>query len=124
MPKISAGRAAAILFFLIVVIGAGLSLQRMAEDIFAEKYFNQPQELYQEIIFLSSYILIILLALRYGYYLAIDRVNWQTIRDDFLYLLNRRYFSKTQWVLNVLLFWLTLAGFVLSLALSTMKGNL
>jgi len=124
MPKISVGRATAILFFLIVLIGAGLSLQRMAEDIFAEKYFNQPQELYQEIIFLSSYILIILLALRYGYYLAIDRVNWQTIKDDFLYLLNKRHFSKTQWVLNVLLFWLTLAGFVLCLAFSTMKGNL
>ncbi len=73
---------------------------------------------------IPDYLLIILFLLRYGYYLAIDKVNWAIVKDDFLFLLNKRYFTKTQWMLNVLLFWLALAGFIYSLAISTMKGAL
>ena len=124
MTKISIGRVSAILSFLVLLAGAGFCLQRLAEDISTGKYFSQPQELRYEIAFLASYLFIIIIVVRYGYYLAINRVNWGTIKDDFLYLLNKKYFTKTQWVLNVLLFWLALIGFVCSLAISAMKGNL
>lgn len=124
MPKVSINRITAILFFLLLLVGAVFCLQRLAGDIAEGRYFTGMEEVRYEIIFLTSYILIILLLLRYGYYLAINRVNWKNIKDDFLYLLNKKYFSKTQWMLNVLLFWLALAGFVCSLAISAMKGNL
>lgn len=124
MAKISIRRSSAILFFLLLVVGAVFCLQRLSEDISAGKYFTQHQEFYQEVVLLGSYILIILFLLRYGFYLAINRVDWTTIREDFLYLLNKKYFSKIQWLFNVLLFWLSLVGFIYSLAISAMKGNL
>ena len=124
MAKISIGRFTAVLIFLLFLVGAAFCLQRIAEDIFIGKYFSRPQEFRHEIIFLTSYILIILFLLRYGYYLAIDRVNWRVVKDDFLYLLNRKHFSKFPWLLNVLLFWLALVGFIYSLAISAMKGSL
>jgi hypothetical protein len=124
MPKISFGRLAAIVFFLSLVAAAAFSLQRVGEDISAGKYFAQPRDFHYEVAFLASYFFIILLVLRYGYYLAINRVQWKTLKDDFLYLLNRKYFTKTQWVINVSLFWLALIGFIYSLAISTMKGAL
>ncbi|UCB57220.1 MAG: hypothetical protein JSV30_01115 [Candidatus Omnitrophota bacterium] len=120
----SVGRIMAILFFLSLIVGGVFCLQRLAEDITAGKYFSNPEDLRYEIIFLTSYIFIILFVLRYGYYLAIGRVNWKTAKDDFIYLLNKKHFSKTQWLLNMLLFWLSLIGFVYSMAISVMKGNL
>ncbi|MBL7091965.1 MAG: hypothetical protein ISS24_01000 [Candidatus Omnitrophica bacterium] len=124
MARISIGRASAILSFLALLAGAGFCLQRLAEDISIGKYFSRPEELHYEIAFLASYLFIIIIVLRYGYYLAVNRVSWETIKGDFLYLLNRKHFTKTQWILNVLLFWLALAGFIYSLVISTMKGNL
>ncbi len=124
MVKISIGRLSAILFFLALFVGAVFCLQKLEEDISAGKYFSHPEELRYEIISLTSYVLIILFVLRYGYYLAVNRVNWGIVKDDFAYLLNKRYFSKIQWALNVLLFWLALIGFIYSLAISAMKGNL
>ena len=124
MAKISIGRITAIFFFLLLVAGAVFCLQRLGEDISAGKYFRYPDELRYEIVFLTSYVLIILLVLRYGYYLAVNRVDWNIIKNDFLYLLNKKYFSKAQWILNVLLFWLALIGFIYSLAISAMKGSL
>ncbi len=121
MLKISIGRLSAILLFLALVIGAVFCLQKLGEDISTEKYFSHPQEFRHKIVFFGSYILIILFVLRYGYYLAINRVNWGIVKDDFIYLLNKRYFSKTQWVLNVLLFWLALIGFIYSLTISAMQ---
>ena len=124
MPKISKERLTAIIFFLLLIVGAVFSLVRLREDIVLGKYFQHPEELSYEIGFLSSYVLIILLVLRYGYYLGVNRVSWKILKGDFLYLLNKKYFSKFQWVLNVLLFWMALIGFIYSLAISTMKGNL
>lgn len=124
MTKLSAGRITAISFFLILIIGAYFCFQRLAEDIASGKYFTHAQELQHQIVFLVAYTLIILLALRYGYYLAIGKVSWATIKNDFLYLLNRRHFSKWQWIINIILFWLALVGFVYSLAISTMQGSL
>ncbi|MCQ9208496.1 MAG: hypothetical protein NG712_03870 [Omnitrophica bacterium] len=124
MAKISTGRFLAILTFLLLLVGAAVSFQRIAEDISIGKYFNQPQEFRYEIIVLTSYILIILFLLRYGYYLAVNRVNWKIIKDDPLFLLNRRHFAKPQWLFNLLLFWLGLIGFIYSLAVSAMKGTL
>ncbi len=124
MAKISIGRITAIFFFLLLVTGAAFCLQRLGEDISMGKYFRYPEELRYEIAFLTSYILIILLVLRYGYYLAVNRVDWNIIKNDFLYLLNKKYFSKVQWMLNVLLFWLALIGFIYSLAISAMRGSL
>lgn len=124
MSKISIGRVSAILFFMLLLLGAALCLQRLGQDISVGKYFSRPEELRYETVFLASYLFIILFVLRYGYYLAINRVSWGIIKDDFAYLLNRRYFSKTQWMLNVLLFWLALIGFIYSLAISAMKGSL
>ena len=123
MAKISIGRLSAILFFLALVVGAVFCLQKLEEDISAGKYFNHPEELRYEIIFLASYVLIILFVLRYGYYLAINRVNWAILKDDFAYLLNKKYFSRIQWALNILLFWLALIGFIYSLTISAMNGN-
>lgn len=124
MAKICVGRVTAILSFLLLVLGAVFCLQRLTQEISAGKYFSQSDELRYEIVFLASYIIIILFVLRYGYYLAINRVNWGNIKDDFLFLLNKKYFTKPQWMLNVLLFWLALVGFIYSLAISAMKGNL
>jgi len=124
MTKVSIGRISAILVFLILLVGAGFCFQRLIEDISEGRYFTHPQELHYELTFLVAYSLIILLTLRYGYYLAIGRVNWAILKDDFLYLLNKKYFSRFQWIINVILFWLTLTGFIYSLAISTMKGNL
>ena len=123
MTKLSGGRIMAIAFFLILVIGAGFCFQRLAEDISSGKYFTHTGEFHHQLAFLIAYVLIILLALRYGYYLAIGRVNWSTIKNDFLYLLNRRHFSKWQWAINIILFWLVLAGFIYSLAISIMQGK-
>ena len=123
MAKISIGRINAILFFLLLTVGAMFCLLRLSEDITSEKYFTRPDEIHYEATYISTYILIILFALRYGYYLAINRVNWAIIKDDFLFLLNRKYFSKVQWVLNVLLFWITFVSFIISLSISTLKGN-
>ena len=124
MTKIFIRRLSAVMFFLLLVVGAVFCLQRLQQDISIGKYFRQPEELHYEIVFLTAYIFIITFVLRYGYYLAINRVNWEIIKDDFLYLLNKKFFTKTQWVLNVLLFWLALIGFIYSLIISTMKGNL
>jgi len=124
MPKNSFGRFIAIVFFLSLAAAAAFSCQKVGEDISTGKYFAHPQDLHYEIIFLAAYLFIILFVLRYGYYLAINRVQWRTLKDDFLYLLNRRYFTKSQWILNLLLFWLALIGFIYSLAISTMKGAL
>jgi hypothetical protein len=124
MAKISAGRLTALVFFSSLIAGAVFCLHRLQQDIIAGKYFSHPEELRYEIIFLSSYALIILFLLRYGYYLAINKINWQTIKDDFLYLLNKRYFSRGQWIFNVVLFWMAVITFVCSLAISVMKGNL
>lgn len=124
MARISIGRVSAILSFLALLVGAGFCLQRLAEDISIGKYFSRPEELRYEIAFLASYLFIIIIVLRYGYYLAVNRVDWETVKGDFLYLLNRKHFTKTQWILNVLLFWLALVGFIYSLVISTMKGNL
>lgn len=124
MAKISIGRITAILFFLMLVVGAVFSLQKATQDIYSGNYFRYPEKLHFDISSLVSYILITIFILRYGYYLAINRVTWGTIKDDFLYLLNRRYFTKVQWILNVLLFWLSLTGFVYYLAISAMKGSL
>ncbi len=124
MAKISAGRISAILFFLSLLTGAMFCFQRLAQDITAGRYFANLEEFRYEVIFLSSYVFIILFTLRYGYYLAVNRVNWSKVKEDFLYLLNRRLFSRTQWIINVLLFWLSLLGFILSLTISAMKGNL
>lgn len=124
MPKISFGRLVAIVFFLSLVAAAAFCWQKVGEDISTGKYFAHPQDLHYEIIFLATYLFIILFVLRYAYYLAINRVRWKTLKDDFLYLLNRKYFTKTQWILNLLLFWLALIGFIYSLAISTMKGAL
>ena len=124
MVKISSGRVTAVLFFALLIVGAGFCLQRLSEDISQGKYFSNQDELRYELTFLASYLLIIGLLLRYGYYLAVNRVNWAIVRDDFFYLLNKRYFGKFQWGLNILLFWLSLIGFVLSLAISAMRGFL
>lgn len=120
----SLGRISAILFFLLLVVGAIFSLLRLWQDISTGKYFSRPEELRYEIIFLTSYILIILFVLRYGYYLAVNRVDWEIVKYDLLYLLNKKYFTRYQWILNLLLFWLSLIGFIFSLAISAMKGNL
>jgi len=124
MAKLSIGRFMAVLIFLLLLVGAAFCLQRIADDISIGKYFSYPQEFRYEITFLVSYILIILFLLRYGYYLAVNRVSWKIVKDDFLFLLNRRHFSKGQWLLNVSLFWLALIGFIYSLAVSAMKGTL
>ena len=124
MAKISIGRVTAILFFSSLIAGAIFCLQRLAQDISIGKYFSQPEEFRYEIAFIASYLFIIIFVLRYGYYLATNKVTWETIKGDFVYLLNRKYFSKTQWMINVLLFWLALTGFIYSLAISAMKGNL
>ena len=124
MTKIIFGRITAILFFLLLLIGAAFCLARMGEDISSGKYFQNPAEFRYEVIFLSSYILIIIFVLRYGYYLAKGKVNWKAVKDDFLYLLSEKHFTKFQWILNILLFWLALIGFIYSLAISAMKGNL
>lgn len=124
MTKISFGRISAILFFLLLVLGAALCVQRLSQDIAAGKYFSHPDGFRYEIIFLSAYLVIIVFLLRYGYYLAINKVDWEIVKNDFLYLLNRKYFGKFQWILNLLLFWLALGGFIYSLVISAMKGNL
>ena len=124
MAKISIGRVTAILFFSSLIVGAIFCLQRLVQDISIRKYFSQPEELRHEIAFIASYLFIIIFVLRYGYYLATNKVTWETIKGDFVYLLNRKYFSKTQWMINLLLFWLALIGFIYSLAISAMKGNL
>ncbi len=124
MPKLSFGRITAILFFLLLIVGAVFCLQRLSVEISAGRYFSHPEEFRYKLIFLISYILIILFALRYGYYLATNRVNWRIVKMDFFYLLNKKYFSKLQWILNVLLFWLALIGYIYSLAISAMQGNL
>jgi hypothetical protein len=124
MVKISGGRISAIVFFFSLLSAGIFCLQRVIQDIEAGKYFNNPDEFFHEIVFLCSYILIIFFVIRYGYYLAINRVNWKNIKDDFIYLLNKKYFSKVQWILNILLFWLSLIGFIFSLVISTMKGGL
>lgn len=124
MKRLSFNRLSAILFFLLLVVGAVYCLQILSENIASGKYFLQPEQLRQEIALLVSYLLIIFLVLRYGYYLAVDRVNWQTLKDDFLFLLNRKYFTKQQWLINVFLFWLALIGFIYSLAVSATKGAL
>lgn len=124
MAKISFGRVTAILFFLSLIVGAVFCLQRLEQDIFIGEYFSQPEELRHEIVFLTAYIFIIIFVLRYGYYLAINRVNWKIVKEDFLYLFNKKFFTKTQWRLNVLLFWLALTSFICSLIISVMKGNL
>lgn len=124
MTKISIGRITAILFFLLLIVGAAFSLQRLALDISVGEYFSRPGELRYEITFLLSYIFIILFVLRYGYYLAINRVTWKNIKEDFFYLLNKKFFTRPQWILNMLLFWVALIGFISSLAISAMKGSL
>jgi hypothetical protein len=124
MVKLFGRRISAVVFFFSLLVAGVLCLQRVIQDIEAGKYFNNPDEFFHEIVFLSSYALIIFFIIRYGYYLAIDRVNWKNIKDDFIYLLNRKYFSKTQWIINLLLFWLSLFGFIFSLVISTMKGRL
>ena len=124
MAKISIGRVTAILFFLLLVVGAVFSLQKVIQEISLGNYFKYAERLRIDISSLVIYSLITIFILRYGYYLAINRVTWETIKGDFLYLLNKRYFSKTQWILNVLLFWLSLAGFIYYLAISAMKGSL
>ena len=124
MAKLPFGRITAILFFLLLVAGAVFCLQKVREDIVIGKYFSRPEELRYETVSLVSYVLIILFLLRYGYYLAKDTVNWEAIKGDFLYLLNKKYFTTIQWMFNVLLFWLALFGFIYSLAISAMKGSL
>lgn len=124
MTKTSPGRKCAILFFLLLILGAAFCVQRLTQDIAAGKYFSRLDEFRYEILFLTSYLLIIIFVLRYGYYLAVDRVSWEIVKNDFLYLLNKKHFSKFQWILNLLLFWLALGGFIYSLAVSAMKGNL
>lgn len=124
MTKTSFGRISAILFFLLLVLGATLCIQRLTQDIAAGKYFSCLEEFRYEIIFLAAYLLIIIFLLRYGYYLAINRVDWEIVKNDLLYLLNKKYFTKFQWVLNLLLFWLALGGFIYSLVISAMKGSL
>lgn len=124
MSRISIGRLNAIIFLLLLIVGAVYCLQLVRDDIITGKYFSLPVELRYEIIFLASYLFIIIFILRYGYYLAINRVTWEDVRADFLYLLNKKYFSKTQWAINMLLFWLSLVGFIYSLTISAMKGNL
>lgn len=124
MTKVAVGRIIAGLLFLLLLVGALFCLQRIGEDISAGRYFAQSGEFRYKIVFLISYLLIIFFVLRYGYYLAMNRVSWDIIKDDFLYLLNRKYFTQGQWLLNVLLFWLAFIGFVSSLAISIMKGNL
>lgn len=123
MKKISWRRASAILFFCVLIAGAVFCVQRLSQDIVTGRYFSNPQETKYEIIFILSYILIISFMLRYGYYLAVNKVDWAVIKDDFLYLLNKKYFTRGQWVINVLLFWLALAGFIYSLSISVMKGS-
>jgi hypothetical protein len=118
------GRIAAVSFFLLLLLGAIFCILKLGEDIYAGKYFNRPEEFRYEAAFLTSYILIILLVLRYGYYLAANKVSWKIIGDDFFYLLNKKYFGRVQWVINVILFWMAVAGFIYSLAISTMKGYL
>ncbi|MFC1632132.1 hypothetical protein ACFL1I_07590 [Candidatus Omnitrophota bacterium] len=124
MAKNSFGRTVAVLLFFLLLIGAAFSMQRLTEDINSGKYFTNLGEFRYEAGFLASYLLIIILLLRYGYYLAINRVHWGIVKNDFLFLLNKKYFSRTQWVINILLFWLSLGGFIYSLAISAMKGNL
>lgn len=123
MGKISWQRALAILFFGGLIAGAVFCFQRLSQDIGTGRYFSNSQETKYEIVFILSYILIILFMLRYGYYLAVNRVDWAGIKDDFLYLLNKKYFTQGQWIVNVLLFWLALAGFIYSLSISVMKGS-
>ncbi|MBN3038911.1 MAG: hypothetical protein JW869_05785 [Candidatus Omnitrophica bacterium] len=123
MAKISMNRITATLFFLALLSGAVFCVERIAEDIATGRYFANVQEIRYDIGFLASYTLIILFVLRYGYFLAVNRVNWSNVKDDFIYLLNRKYFNRTQWVINILLFWLALIGFIYSLAISAMKGN-
>ncbi len=124
MAKISFRRLSAILFFLLLLVGAIFCLQRLNQDISTGKYFSRPEEFRYEVVFLVSYILIILFVLRYGYYLAVNRVNWETVKADPLYLLNKKYFTRGQWILNLLSFWAAIIGFIYSLAISAMKGNL
>lgn len=121
--KIRAGRITAILSFLVLIVGAVMCFLSLAEDITNGRYLGHSERLFYERVFLVSYIFIILFILRYGYYLAVNRVNWKNIKDDFLYLLNKKLFSKTQWIINVILFWLTLLGFIFSLGISAMRGN-
>lgn len=123
MEKKSWQRAAAILFFCGLVAGAVFCVLRLSQDIAAGRYFRNPQEIKYEIVFISSYVLIIAFMLRYGYYLAVNRIDWTVIKEDFLYLLSKKYFTRAQWVINVLLFWLALAGFIHSLSISVMKGS-
>ncbi|NQS99538.1 MAG: hypothetical protein HQ595_00510 [Candidatus Omnitrophica bacterium] len=124
MSKTSAGRISAMLFFLLLIVGAGFCIQRLTEDVALGKYFTHLSDFRYEMVFLISYILIIIFLLRYGFYLAVNTVNWEIVKNDFLYLLNKKHFSKTQWILNLLLFWSALAGFIYSLAISTMQGSL
>jgi hypothetical protein len=120
----SIGRISALIFFLLLIVGAVYCLELIRHDIIIEKYFSNPEELRYEIISLASYLFITIFILRYGYFLAINRVTWENIRADLLYLLNDKYFNKTQWVINMLLFWLSLIGFIYSLTISAMKGSL
>ncbi|MBN2097513.1 MAG: hypothetical protein JW714_03425 [Candidatus Omnitrophica bacterium] len=124
MGKLSLQRLSAILFFGMLLAGALFCALRLKEDIALGKYFSNPEELRYDIIFLTSYAFIVLFILRYGYYLAINKVQWRTLKDDYLYLLSKKYFTKTQWLINILLFWLALSGFFYSLTISTMQGNL
>lgn len=123
MAHIKFSRFIAVLLFLALLGGAVFCMFRLADDIYAQNYFVCESELRYELIFLTSYVLIILFVLRYGYYLAVNRVSWKDVKDDYIFLLNKKYFSRTQWILNVLLFWFSLIGFIYSLALSAMKGN-
>lgn len=123
MRKIFIERISAILLFLLLIVGAVFCLLRLSEDISSGRYFSRAGEIHYDIIYITTYVLIILFALRYGYYLALDRVNWKIIKDDFLFLLNKKYFSKVQWIINVLLFWLSFVSFIISLSISTLKGN-
>lgn len=123
MSRSKFSRFSAVLFFLALLGGALFCMFRLADDIHAQNYFVRESELKHEIIFLTSYILIILFVLRYGYYLAVNRVGWKEVKDDYIFLLNKKYFSRTQWILNILLFWFSLIGFIYSLALSAMKGD-
>ena len=124
MAKRALSRLSTILFFLLLLVGAIFCGQRLNQDISTGKYFSHPEEFRYEVVFLVSYILIILFVLRYGYYLAVNRVNWETVKADPLYLLNKKYFTRAQWISNLLWFWAAIIGFIYSLAISAMQGKL
>jgi len=124
VKKAIIGKVTAKIFFISLLAGALVCFHRVGQDVVDGKYFTDPERFRYELVSLTSFVLIILLMLRFGFYIFINKVDWAIVKDDFLYLLNRKYFNGFQWAINQILFWLALTGFIYALAVSTMEGTL